>query len=126
MGDYLSDYQKLLDITPRKQYNIPVLIDKEWYNPMKKLFSISALVICLTVILTVSASAAYIDPSAVTYTAQAIAAVVVAVGALITVFRHKIVAFFKKDKGETAKREIHVKEDTDEAAAGTAEGTEKK
>ena len=58
----------------------------------------------------------YIDPSAVTYTAQAIAAVVVAVGALITVFRHKIVAFFKKDKGETAKREIHIKdEDSDES-----------
>ena len=53
----------------------------------------------------------YIDPSAVTYTAQAIAAVVVALGALITVFRHKIVAFFKKDKAETAKREIHIKED---------------
>ena len=55
----------------------------------------------------------YIDPSAVTYTAQAIAAVVVALGALITVFRHKIVAFFKKDKTETAKREIHIKEDDD-------------
>ena len=55
----------------------------------------------------------YIDPSAVTYTAQAIAAVVVALGALITVFRHKIVAFFKKDKAETVKREIHIKEDDD-------------
>ena len=53
----------------------------------------------------------YIDPSAVTYTAQAIAAVVVAIGALITVFRHKIVAFFKKDKAETGKREIHFKEE---------------
>ena len=53
----------------------------------------------------------YIDPSAVTYTAQAVAAVVVALGALITVFRHKIVAFFKKDKEITAKREIHVKDD---------------
>ena len=53
----------------------------------------------------------YIDPSAVTYTAQAIAAVVVAVGALITVFRHKIVAFFKRDKSETTKREIHIKDE---------------
>ena len=53
----------------------------------------------------------YIDPSAVTYTAQAIAAVVVAVGALITVFRHKIVAFFKKDKVENTKREIHIKDE---------------
>ena len=67
--------------------------------------------ICFSVLLTVSAYADYIDPSAVTYTAQAIAAVVVAIGALITVFRHKIVAFFKKDKAETAKREIHVRED---------------
>ena len=66
----------------------------------------------------VSASAEYIDPSAVTYTAQAIAAVVVALGALVTVFRHKIVAFFKKDKGETAKREIHLKDDSDEEKAG--------
>lgn len=80
---------------------------------MKKLFKT---VICLVLVLmsvSVSASAEYIDPSAVTYTAQAVAAVVVALGALITVFRHKIVAFFKKDKGETAKREIHVKEDSE-------------
>ena len=56
----------------------------------------------------------YIDPSAVTYTAQAIAAVVVALGALITVFRHKIVAFFKKDNAQNAKREIHIKEDEHE------------
>ena len=76
---------------------------------MKKLFNIAVLTVCLSVLLTVSASAEYIDPSAVTYTAQAIAAVVVALGALITVFRHKIAAFFKKNKGETAKREIHVK-----------------
>ena len=53
----------------------------------------------------------YIDPSAVTYTAQAIAAVVVALGALITVFRHKIVAFFKKDNTQNTKREIHIKND---------------
>ena len=52
----------------------------------------------------------YIDPSAVTYTAQAIAAVVVALGAIITVFRHKIVAFFKKDKTQDTKREIHFKD----------------
>ena len=69
---------------------------------------------CFTVILSVSAFASYIDPSAVTYTAQAVAAVVVALGALITVFRHKIVAFFKKDKAETAKREIHLKEEAEE------------
>ena len=72
-------------------------------------------VICFSVILTVSAFADYIDPSAVTYTAQAIAAVVVAIGALITVFRHKIVAFFKKDKAEAAKREIHVRDEEENA-----------
>lgn len=70
---------------------------------------------CFMVLGMVSASAAYIDPSAVTYTAQAIAAVVVALGALITVFRHKIVALFKK-KGETTKREIHLKDDTEESS----------
>ena len=61
----------------------------------------------------------YIDPSAVTYSAQAIAAVVVALGAIITVFRHKIAALFKKNKGESTKREIHVTED--EVSEGTAE-----
>ena len=78
---------------------------------MKKTLRFVYLFICISVLLTVNAFAAYIDPSAVTYTAQAIAAVVVALGALITVFRHKIAAFFKKNKGETAKREIHVKEE---------------
>ena len=67
--------------------------------------------VCFAVICTVSASAEYIDPSAVTYTAQAIAAVVVAIGALATVFRHKIAAFFKKEKGESTKREIHLKDE---------------
>ena len=54
---------------------------------------------------------AYIDPSAVTYVIQAVAGVVIAIGALITVFRHKIVAFFKKNKKENTKREIHIKEE---------------
>ena len=81
---------------------------------MKKYVKNFILVWTFSVFMTISASAEYIDPSAVTYTAQAVAAVVVALGALVTVFRHKIVAFFKKDKGENAKREIHVKEDTEE------------
>lgn len=72
--------------------------------------------VCFAVICTVSASADYIDPSAVTYTAQAIAAVVVAIGALATVFRHKIAAFFKKDKGENTKREIHLKDDEQDSS----------
>lgn len=54
---------------------------------------------------------AYIDPSAVTYVIQAVAAVFIALGALVTVFRHKIAAFFKKNTKKQEKREIHVKED---------------
>ena len=46
---------------------------------------------------------AYIDPSAVTYIIQAVAAAFIAVGALLTVFRHKIFAFFKKTKKEPNK-----------------------
>lgn len=57
---------------------------------------------------------AYIDPSAVTYVIQAVAAAFIAIGALITVFRHKIVAFFKKGKKEEEKKEIHFKEDVEE------------
>ncbi len=54
---------------------------------------------------------AYIDPSAVTYVIQAVAAVFIALGAVVTVFRHKIAAFFKRNLKKTAKREIHIKED---------------
>ena len=56
---------------------------------------------------------AYIDPSAVTYVIQAVAGVVIAIGALITVFRHKIVAFFKKGSKNNEKKEIHLKEDVE-------------
>lgn len=45
-------------------------------------------------------SFAYIDPSAVTYVVQAVAAVFIALGAILTVFRHKIAQFFKKGKKE--------------------------
>lgn len=41
---------------------------------------------------------AYIDPSAVTYIIQAVAGVLIALGAAFTIFRHKIFAFFKKGK----------------------------
>ena len=41
---------------------------------------------------------AYIDPSAVTYIIQAVAGVLIALGAVFTIFRHKIFAFFKKNK----------------------------
>lgn len=53
---------------------------------------------------------AYIDPSAVTYVIQAVAAVFIALGAIITVFRHRIAQFFKRNK-TTEKREIHVDAD---------------
>ena len=56
---------------------------------------------------------AYIDPSAVTYVIQAVAGVLIALGALITVFRHKIFALFKKGSKENVKKEIHIKEDAD-------------
>ena len=59
---------------------------------------------------------AYIDPSAATYIIQAVAAAFVAIGALVTVFRHKIMAFFKKGKKTSEKREIHMKEDAEEKA----------
>ena len=54
---------------------------------------------------------AYIDPSAVTYVIQAVAGAVIAIGALITVFRHKIIAFFKNGNKDEVKKEIHVIED---------------
>ena len=58
----------------------------------------------------------YIDPSAVTYVIQAVAGVIIAIGALITVFRHKIVAFFKKGKNDEAKAEIHFEDDAADKA----------
>ena len=57
---------------------------------------------------------AYIDPSAVTYIIQAVAAAFIAIGAVVTVFRHKITAFLKKGK-TTEKKEIHIKEDIEDA-----------
>lgn len=65
---------------------------------------------CWWIILSIDAHA-YIDPSAVTYIIQAVAAVFIALGAVITVFRHKIFAFFKKKSKKNTKREIHLKDD---------------
>lgn len=55
---------------------------------------------------------AYIDPSAVTYIIQAVAGVLIALGAAFTIFRHKIFAFFKKNKksGETESAAIEFKD----------------
>ena len=59
-------------------------------------------------------SQAYIDPSATTYMIQAIGAAVIALGAVLTVFRHKIVSFFKKDSRSEEKKEIHFEDDDQE------------
>ena len=55
---------------------------------------------------------AYIDPSAVTYIIQAVAGVLIALGAAFTIFRHKIFAFFKKSKknSETGSAAIEFKD----------------
>jgi len=54
---------------------------------------------------------AYIDPSAVTYVIQAVAGVLIALGAAATIFRHKIVKFFKgKKKEETEETAIEFKD----------------
>ena len=52
---------------------------------------------CFWYLFTIPAQA-YIDPSAVTYIIQAVAGVLIALGAALTIFRHKIFAFFKKSK----------------------------
>ena len=62
---------------------------------------------------------AYIDPSAVTYVIQAVAGVLIALGAAATIFRHKIIAFFKKGKGDGEKRQIHLKEEEETGADDT-------
>lgn len=79
---------------------------------MKKLLSLTKFMYfftCWWIILSINAHA-YIDPSAVTYIIQAVAAVFIALGAMATVFRHKIFAFFKKNSKKNAKKEIHLKD----------------
>lgn len=55
-------------------------------------------------------SFAYIDPSAVTYIIQAVAGVCIAVGAACTVYRHKIMKFFRKMKKKHNKKKNADKE----------------
>lgn len=74
-----------------------------------KLFSFLYFFTCFYSFFTMYAHA-YIDPSAVTYIIQAVAAVFIALGAILTVFRHRIAQFFKKNK-TASKKEIHVEED---------------
>lgn len=49
-------------------------------------------------------SFAYIDPSAVTYVIQAVAGAAIAIGAACTVYRHRIMKFFRNMKKKQAKK----------------------
>ena len=62
-----------------------------------QLFKFTYFASCFWYFFTIPARA-YIDPSAVTYIIQAVAGVLIALGAAFTIFRHKIFAFFKKNK----------------------------
>ena len=55
-------------------------------------------------------SFAYIDPSAVTYVIQAVAGAAIAIGAACTVYRHKIMKFFRSQQKKRAKKK-HQSED---------------
>ncbi|MGN0437562.1 MAG: hypothetical protein ACI4F4_03495 [Lachnospiraceae bacterium] len=58
---------------------------------------------------------AYIDPSTVTYFVQAIAGILIAIGAALTVYRHKIIAFFKgKKKSDEDTERINKSEDLED------------
>lgn len=59
---------------------------------------------CLFFILLGNTSFAYIDPSAVTYVIQAVAGAAIAVGAACTVYRHKIMKFFRTWKKKRARK----------------------
>lgn len=56
-------------------------------------------------------SLAYIDPSAVSYVIQAVAGVAIAAGAACTVYRHKIMKFFRNQQKKRARKKQHKKED---------------
>lgn len=62
-----------------------------------QLFKFTYFASCFWYFFTIPAQA-YIDPSAVTYIIQAVAGVLIALGAAFTIFRHKIFAFLKKNK----------------------------
>ena len=67
---------------------------------------------CFFIVFTMHAHA-YIDPSAVTYIIQAVAGVLIAGGAALTIFRHKIFKKFKGDKktSEEAEETIEFKDE---------------
>ncbi len=68
---------------------------------------------CFFTVFTLHAHA-YIDPSAVTYVIQAVAGVLIALGAAFTIFRHKIFAFFKGKKKTEEKEEAIEFKDVEE------------
>ena len=83
------------------------VLKKERYGMKVKVFQILRFLYfsgCFFVVFTIHAHA-YIDPSTVTYVIQGIAGVFIAVGAALTIFRHKIKAAWSKwYYGQVAKR----------------------
>lgn len=77
---------------------------------IKKALKFSYFFCAMFIVMSIQAHA-YIDPSATTYVIQAVGAAVIALGAVVTVFRHKIKSFFKKGSGEEQKKEIRFDED---------------
>lgn len=73
---------------------------KQIKNCLVKTFSFIYFFNCFFALFTLPVHA-YIDPSAVTYIIQGVAGVLIALGAAVTVFRHKIFALFKGKKKET-------------------------
>lgn len=64
---------------------------------------------CFFVVFTMHVHA-YIDPSVVTYIIQGVAGVLIALGAVFSIFRHKIIAFFKGKKKDEQEEKIEFKD----------------
>lgn len=64
---------------------------------------------CFFVVFTMHVHA-YIDPSVVTYIIQGVAGVLIALGAVFSIFRHKIFAFFKGKKKDEQEEKIEFKD----------------
>lgn len=82
---------------------------------MKKIFKVFKFMYFFTCyfMLLGNTSFAYIDPSAVTYVIQAVAGVAIAIGAACTVYRHKIVKWFRKQQKKHAKEKHRKEENSD-------------
>lgn len=84
---------------------------------MKKFFGKMVMFIyffgCFFTLFTLHAQA-YIDPSALTYVIQAVAGVLIALGAAFTIFRHKIFSFFKRRKKADESEDTIEFKDTEE------------